>query len=201
MQRGRSWEVDLNRCLPYALTRSSYMDLAEANTDVFECSTCGNVGVGDGDGDIVCCDGSMQPVEPDRDGGIEAPTLEELLRTVFDMSDTELEICLCVMETGHQTVQELAEATDYDRSNVSRHLNHLVELGVVRKRRRLLKQGGHEYVYSPMDADAVRESLKRRFVRWVSKAAGELDAVRREKVEGIVEDASPDTKTLVYREE
>jgi predicted transcriptional regulator len=172
------------------------MNLSEGGTGVFECSACGNVGLGDGD--IVCCGESMVPVSEDDD--FDGPDLEELLRTVFDMSDSELDICLCVMEGGDQTVEELAATTEFERSNVARHLTHLRELGVVERRRRLLKQGGHEYVYAPKDAEAVRRGLTERFVRWVSCAADELETVRREKVEGIVERNTTGPQWRIYRE-
>jgi predicted transcriptional regulator len=172
------------------------MNLSKSDTGVFECPTCGNVGLGDGD--IACCGASMEPISKD---GFDGPNLEELLRSVFDMSDSELDICLCVMEGGDQTVEELAAATAFERSNVARHLTHLVELGVVERRRRLLKQGGHEYVYAPKDAEAVRRALKERFVRWVRGAADELDAVRREKVEGIVDGGEEEPRWRIYRED
>jgi predicted transcriptional regulator len=172
------------------------MNLSTSDTDVFECPACGNVGLGDGD--IRCCGASMEPVP---EGGFDGPDLEELLRAVFDMSDSELDICLCVMAGGDQTVEELAARTEFERSNVARHLTHLVELGVVERRRRLLKQGGHEYVYAPKPPEAVRRALKERFVGWVGSAADELDAVRREKVEGIVDGGEEESQWRIYREE
>lgn len=174
------------------------MDASSGGTEVFRCDTCGNVGIGSGE--IVCCAGPMQPVEDPPGDPVDEPSLEDLLRTVFDMSSTELDICLCVMEGGEQTVKELAELTDYDRSVVSRHLNHLVELGVLEKQRQLLREGGFVYVYSPKGEDAVRRNLERRFLAWLEASFGQLDALRREKVEGIVEsDAS--TQWKIYREE
>jgi predicted transcriptional regulator len=172
------------------------MNLSGGGTTAFECSVCGNVGLGD-EG-IRCCGASMEQI-PDE--GFDGPELEELLRTVFDMSDSELDICLCVMEGGDQTVEELATTTEFERSNVARHLTHLVELGVVERRRRLLKQGGHEYVYAPKDPETVRRELKERFVRWVRCGADELDAVRREKVEGIVDGGEEEPRWRIYREE
>ena len=173
------------------------MQISGRGADVFRCNACGNVGIGHGE--IICCDGPMRPVEGPEDP-VEEPSLEALLQTVFDMSSTELDICLCVMEGGDQTVQELAESTDYDRSVVSRHLNHLVDLGVLEKQRRLLREGGFVYVYSPKGEDAVRRSLERRFLAWLKAAFGQLDALRRKKVEGIVE-TEGSTEWKIYREE
>ena len=175
------------------------MELSEgdAGVDVFECTDCGNVGLGDGD--ITCCGSSMSRV--DADPAVPEPSLEDLLGPVFGMSDAELDICLCVMEGGEQTAQELADRTDYDRSVAARHLNHLAELGVLEKRRRLLKEGGHIYVYAPRSAETVRREFKRQFLVWLEGAAGRLGEVRREKVEDLVDAERTDSQWTLYHEE
>ena len=173
------------------------MELSEGDVDVFECADCGNVGLGDGD--IACCGSTMAPV--DADGAVPEPSLEDLLGAVFEMSDAELDICLCIMEGGEQTTQELANQTDYDRSVAARHLNHLAELGVLAKRRRLLKEGGHIYVYAPRSAETVRREFKRQFLVWLEGAASRLGEVRREKVENIVDAERSDSQWTLYHEE
>ena len=173
------------------------MDLPEGDAGAFECDTCGNVGFGDGG--IRCCGATMSPVGGDP--AVETPSLEELLRTVFDMSDAALDICLCVMEGGDQTVQELADRTSYDRSVAARYLNHLVELGVLKKRRRLLEEGGHVYVYVPKGPETVRRGFKRQFLLWLGEAMGRLEELRREKVEGILEADADEPRWQLYHEE
>ena len=158
---------------------------------------CGNVGLGDGD--ITCCGSPMSRV--DADPAVPEPSLEDLLGAVFGMSDAELDICLCVMEGGEQTAQELADRTDYDRSVAARHLNHLAELGVLEKRRRLLKEGGHIYLYAPRSAETVRREFKRQFLVWLEGAAGRLGEVRREKVEDLVDAERSDSQWTLYHEE
>jgi predicted transcriptional regulator len=169
----------------------------DASVDVFECDDCGNVGLGDGD--ITCCGSPMSRV--DADPAVPEPSLGDLLGAVFGMSDAELDICLCVMEGGEQTAQELADRTDYDRSVAARHLNHLAELGVLEKRRRLLKAGGHIYVYAPRSAETVRREFKRQFLVWLEGAAGRLGEVRREKVEDLVDAERTDSQWTLYHEE
>ncbi|WP_380681265.1 MarR family transcriptional regulator [Salinigranum sp. GCM10025319] len=171
----------------------------DGSTDVFECQSCGTVALGRGE--VRCCGRPMRSAggAPD-DSPVSGPTLDDLLRSVFDMSDTELELCLCVMEGGELTVKELAERTDYDRSVVTRHLNHLADLGVLEKRRRLLERGGQVYVYTPVEPEAVRRSLERGFLAWVVQSARLLEDLRREKVESIVE-RDDDPQWTVFREE
>lgn len=173
------------------------MRSSPSSARLFECVSCGNLGLGQGE--IVCCDGAMKPTT-DEDFGVSQPSLEELMRTVFDMSKTELDICLCVMEGGGQTVAELAAEVDYDRSVVSRHLNHLVDLGVVDKRRRLLAEGGQVYVYTPNEPDVVRRSLTGAFVTWVQEATSLIDSLSRDKVEAIVETDTDDPQWKIYQE-
>lgn len=153
------------------------------NPTVYECAKCGNVGIGDGE--IRCCVGPMAPIE--SVSVVDDPTLNDLLGSVFDMSDTELEICLCVMEGGDLTVSELADEIGYDRSVVARHLNHLAELGVIEKQRRLLERGGHTYVYMPVSEDTVKRRLTVAFLTWVRGAIEQLDSLQREKVESIAD--------------
>lgn len=148
---------------------------------LYECPSCGNLGIGDGE--IRCCDGPMETAR--TDSAVDDPSLEWILRSVFDMSSTELDICLCVMEGGELTVKQLANDIGYDRSVVSRHLNHLSELGIIEKHRRLLERGGHTYVYTPVPPETVRERLRAAFYAWVQVALGELEELQREKVESI----------------
>lgn len=163
--------------------------------DLYECGACGNVGIGDGE--IRCCEEPMEAVE--TVSAVEEPTLEDLLYAVFDMSATELDICLCVMEDGDLTVSELADRIGYDRSVVSRHLSHLAELGVIERRRQLLEQGGHTYVYTPVPAETVRARLRAAFFTWVRAATAQLDSLQREKVEAIADDGSA-TSWKIFRE-
>lgn len=173
------------------------MSESSADGDLFECMACGNLGFGDGP--ITCCDRQMRRVGSDG-APVQEPTLEGLLRTVFGMSESELDVCLCVMEGGELTVRELADETQYDRSTVARHLGDLVELGVLEKRRKLLQQGGHVYVYSPNDAETVRRSFRGAFLEWVHLANSVIDDLSREKVEAIVETDSEDSQWGIYKE-
>lgn len=154
-----------------------------APPELVQCPACDALTIGATD--ATCCDEPMEPI--DSEAAVVEPTLETLLQTVFGISEAELEVCLCVMENGDATVAELTERVDVDRSVVARHLSDLVEIGVVDRERRLLKQGGHVYVYTPVPESTVRSRLVASFAAWVTDAAAELDSVSREKVEAITD--------------
>lgn len=162
----------------------------------FECENCAGVALASEP--PHCCGEAMTPAEPTD--AITDPSLETLVRTVFEMSGTELEICLCVMEGGALTVAELAAQIEYDRSVVARHLNHLADLGVVEKRRRIRPAGGHVYVYTPRDPETVRARLREAFLAWAGLAAGQLDALAREKVAAIAESETGERRWRVFQE-
>lgn len=169
---------------------------SEEPPELLSCDRCGNLAVGTGA--ITCCETTMTPAEPVD--AVADPELETLLREVFGMSDTELEVCLCVMEGGTMTVKELADRIEYDRSVISRHLNHLAELGVVEKQRRLIEQGGHVYAYRPVDPDTVHERLTAAFVTWVHGAAEQIATLRQEKVASIA-DLDDEPAWTLFRED
>lgn len=158
---------------------------------IYECSTCGDLRLSDVD--ASCCDGPMDPVETAVP--TESPDVEELMRDVFDISPTELEVCRQVMGAGETTIGELVESIDRDRSVVSRHLNHLVELGVVAKRSRVLAEGGRIGVYSPRSEDVVRRQLKLGLYAWCLDAIDLLEDVNEEKIAMMAESAGSDGST------
>lgn len=168
-----------------------------SSATLFECNSCGNLGIGQDE--MICCDEAMKRVS-DENIGVSEPSLDQLMRTVFDMSKTELDICLCVMEGGEQTVAELTEQIDYDQSVVSRHLNHLADLGVIDKRRRILKEGGQVYVYTPNDPAVVKRNLLGAFTLWVQESTSLIDSLSRQKVEAMVETDTRDPQWRIYQE-
>lgn len=119
--------------------------------------------------------------------GIVEPDLETVLRVVFGISGAELEICLCVMEAGESTTRAVAERLDVDRSLVSRHLNHLVEVGVLEKHRQLRRAGGEVFVYTPTDVTDVRAGFERGLAAWVGAAERCIGELSRQKVESMVD--------------
>ena len=158
---------------------------------VYECNACDTVEETAG----ICCDRPMQevPATPVRD-----PDLQLLLRDVFGISRTGLEICVCLMRDGESTVPAVAETLDLDRSTVARQVNHLVDVGVLGKRQRLLSEGGYVNVYSPKDVEEVRRRLERGLAAWVRDAESLVEEINRAKVEAAAEMEEEEEPVGVY---
>lgn len=163
-----------------------------------ECTACEAIAFRSPEASSPCCDRPLREVDLEE-YPVEPPTLEELLGTVFGMSRTELDVCLCVMDVGAATTNEIADELDVDRSHVSRHLNHLVDLGVLEKRQRLLEAGGRVNVYTPTDLETVRRNFTLGLVAWMGDAVEVVDGVSREKVEAIAE-LEDEAGTAIYHD-
>lgn len=166
--------------------------------EVTECESCGAIAVAQPH--ASACEAEMQPVRA-RNEGVRAPDLETLVTAVFGMSPTELEVCICVMREGETTTSGLAETLGYDRSVISRHLNHLTDLGVLEKRRLIRKTGGHVYVYSPVDLEDIQRHFKLGLFTWLTDAIDLIEELNREKVEAIAETIEAGSEWRVYADE
>lgn len=163
------------------------MASSEREFDVYECQSCGNLRLGQPE--TNCCNESMAAV--DTSGLIDPPERESILGEVFGMSSTERDVCHCVMEAGEATVQEIAGQLDRDRSVITRHLDDLVELGVVEKDSRTLSEGGRINVYSSNSIETVRRKFKLGLYSWLIDAENLVDEVTQEKIEAM---AQPQTE-------
>lgn len=147
---------------------------------VYECGTCGTVAFGD---PTECCEnGTMARVE---ETPVKRPDLAVVLRDVFGISETGLKVCICLMEEGESTANDIADLLGIDRSTVGRQLNHLTEVGVLDKRQRLLTDGGYVHVYSPVPVEEVRERLAAGLFAWASEALELVEHIERRKLDAL----------------
>jgi predicted transcriptional regulator len=171
---------------------------AEEST-IMECPDCETITLGGADGRSRCCDEHRHPIETE-DVEIEPPALEDILGMVFGMNETELDVCLCVMDVGEATTSEIATELGVDRSHVSRHLNHLVDLGVLEKRERLLEAGGRVNVYTPASLETVRRNFTLGLLAWFDEAVDVIEGISREKVEAIEALADHPSDVTIYQD-
>ena len=154
----------------------------EPELAVYTCRSCGEYQLAAAA--PTCCAEPMDEVE-DR-VPVESPDETHLMRAVFDISETELDVCRQLMSEGELTVEELADLVDRDRSVVTRHLNHLLELGMVEKRSRVLSTGGRVNVYTHRSAEAVRRQFKLGLYTWMADAVDVIDDLSEDKIERLV---------------
>lgn len=145
----------------------------------YECRTCGSTGCKE----TSCCDAQMESVDDSTE--FESPDLQDVVGEVFGISSTELEICRLIMDKEKATVTDLYEEFDRDRSVITRHLNHLVEIGVVKKNSRVLEEGGRVNVYLPRSAEEIRRQFRLGLYAWLGEASDLVDDLTKEKLEAM----------------
>lgn len=160
------------------------MSLTKERVNVHECSVCGAVDVGDG---ATCCSRQMDSIE--RVAVFQEPELEQIASQVFGISSNEFAVCKALMAEGPTTIADLSEQFDYDRSTVSRHLDHLAELGIVDKERQEVPSGGRQYVYSTIPPEEAHRTFLYGLYAWTEEALELTDELSDQKIEAIAENA------------
>ncbi len=161
---------------------------------MYKCQHCGNVSVAN-----LVADTDEEKLTSTDAQSANSPELADVLRDVFGISETGLNICVQLMEEGESTAGDLAKHLDMDRSTVSRQLNHLTDLGLLEKRQRLLSDGGYVHVFTPVDVEEVRQRLTVGLHAWMDDALELVEDINREKVKALARaDQSEREKTDIY---
>ena len=158
---------------------------------VFECTDCDNVVLAIGrDEPPMSCHG--QPMERVRDVEmrVNPPNVKQVLLEAFGLPKAGLDICLCVIGEGPLSANEVAEALGYDRSTVTRYLNTLVELGLLRRSELNREGGGVVNVYHSVDLERMRRETLLGFYVWAGEAASLIEEANVTKQEYL--DENPD---------
>lgn len=130
------------------------------------------------------------------------PEAEQMAQQIFGIASTELRICEVLMAEEEATVADLNEQLSHDRSTISQHLNHLVDLGMATKRSKNLDGGGRAYVYSFAPPDEIRRNLHLGLEMWTKDAKELADELTQTKIEAMAEQSDetstsePDAETV-----
>ena len=150
---------------------------------IYECRSCDNYVLSTAtESEMTCCGGTLERVD-DEGASVEKPETKPLFRQVFGMTETEMDICLCVIDEGEATANDISEALGVERSVVSRYANHLVKVGFLHKSERNLREGGRVHVYTHASPEEVTRSLTLGFYRWAAEATELIEEFEREKME------------------
>jgi predicted transcriptional regulator len=142
--------------------------------DIYECavSDCDNVVlvVGSDDLPMSCHDRPIERVT-ELDMSVKPPDVRQVLLQAFGLPKAGLDICLCVIGEGPLSANEVAEQLGYDRSTVTRYLNKLVELGLLRRSELNREGGGVVKVYHSVDLERMCRETLIGFYVWAGEAA------------------------------
>jgi len=151
-------------------------DPSSSKYDVYECVDCDNVVlvVGRDDPPMSCHDQPMERVT-DLEMSVKPPDVRQVLLQAFGLPKAGLDICLCVIGEGPLSANEVAEQLGYDRSTVTRYLNTLVDLGLLRQSQLNREGGGVVNVYHSIDLERMRRETLIGFYVWAGEAASLIE--------------------------
>jgi len=161
--------------------------------DLFECPDCDNVVLvlGRDDPPVSCHNKPMERVT-DLEMSVKPPDVRQVLLQAFGLPKAGLDICLCVIGEGPLSANEVAETLGYDRSTVTRYLNKLVELGLLRRSELNREAGGVVNVYHSVDLERMRRETLIGFYVWAGEAAALIEDANLTKQDYLEE--NPDQK-------
>jgi predicted transcriptional regulator len=147
-------------------------DPSESRYTVYECPDCDNVvlAVGSDDPPMSCHGEPMEQVT-EQGMNVRAPDVRQVLFHAFGLPKAGLDICLCVIGEGPLSTNEVAEKLGYDRSTVTRYLDELVDLGLLRQSELNREAGGIVNVYHSVDLERMRRETLVGFYVWAGEAA------------------------------
>jgi predicted transcriptional regulator len=151
-------------------------DPASSRYDIFECPDCDNVvlALGRDEPPMSCHDEPMERVT-DVEMSVKPPDVRQVLLEAFDLPKAGLDICLCVIGEGPVSANEVADSLGYDRSTITRYLNKLVDLGLLRQSELNREGGGVVNVYHSVDLERMRRETLIGFYVWAGEAASLIE--------------------------
>jgi len=151
-------------------------DPSSSTYDVYECVDCDNVVlvVGRDDPPMSCHDQPMERVT-ELEMRVKPPDVRQVLLQAFGLPKAGLDICLCVIGEGPLSANEVAAELGYDRSTITRYLNKLVDLGLLRRSELNREGGGVVNVYHSVDLERMRRETLIGFYVWAGEAASLIE--------------------------
>lgn len=102
----------------------------------------------------------------------------DVFRCLFNIGDGEIEIYRMLLKEGKK-VDEIGEIMGKDRSTVQRCLKKLIDCGMVKREKRVIKNGGgYYYIYSGINPEKLKQMLNECVDEWqeeMKKAIEKLD--------------------------
>jgi predicted transcriptional regulator len=112
---------------------------------------------------------------PDPLLSVDDLTVPEVLSQLFDLSESDLQTYLALLEAPQSTTGELTEVLPRDRSNVNRSMLELREKGLASREVRLLERGGYVYQYTATSLSEARAMMHEQLDAWTTTAHDRID--------------------------
>jgi predicted transcriptional regulator len=129
---------------------------------------------------------------------VKPPDVRQVLLDAFGLPKTGLDICLCVIGEGPLSASEVAEQLGYDRTTVTRYLNRLVDLGLLRRSELNREEGGVVNVYHSVDLERMRRETLIGFYVWAGEAATLIEEANLTKQEYLEENPDRDLPDVFW---
>jgi predicted transcriptional regulator len=101
---------------------------------------------------------------------VEHPTVRDVFSTILGLKGRDVAVMLAIDGQPGRTTDAIATDLDRDRSNVSRSITRLRDVGLVERRRRVLEDGGIFYEHYPNPTAPTTELLTEAVRRWAERA-------------------------------
>ena len=95
-------------------------------------------------------------------------TCFDIVRSLFALSDNELEILACINHNQPIDIKSITQVIPKDRASIVRSIQRLMAVGVVRKEKVSLERGGYKYLYYSLPMSEFRERLSE-LIKRISK--------------------------------
>lgn len=94
--------------------------------------------------------------------------LKELFRTVYKLSDSQIELFYYLCDKEEKRVNEIAEDLGKSRSTVQRLLKSLLSVNIIKRKSQTYSSNkkGRYYLYSVVEKENLKEKLKERVNEW-----------------------------------
>ncbi|MCK4844538.1 MAG: hypothetical protein KAS95_02585 [Candidatus Heimdallarchaeota archaeon] len=83
----------------------------------------------------------------------------DIIKAFFALSDNEIEILSCIHNKQGIDIERITEIIPKNRTTISRSIQRLTSIGVIRKDKVNLVKGGYKFVYYSKPVNEIKEFL------------------------------------------